>query len=346
MLGILKSDKTQRQEKSEPAAPGQVDTDKASQPGPLPPRRPKIGLALGAGVARGWSHIGVIKRLQEEGIPIDVVAGTSIGAVVGGAFASGSLDVVEEWACSLGEYNFFRLLDLRFGGGLFGSDKLNSLMEEKFGNVLFSDMKIPFTAVACELKSGHEVWLDTGEMSSALRASFAIPGIFEPQKRDGRWLVDGALVNPVPVSVCRAAGCDIVIAINLSEDLYGRKRAQADGAMNSDDYGVFAEHDGHAATLVNDRKSSLFRKIFGHKKDAPSLFANLMASLNIMQNRLSRSRLAGDPPDISICPRVGHIGLMEFHRASELIMEGQTAFDLALPQIRDTLAIISHRINH
>ncbi|WP_317277420.1 patatin-like phospholipase family protein [Kordiimonas aestuarii] len=341
MLGILKSDKTHS------AAEGITETPDPSEAShPPAPRRPKIGLALGAGVARGWSHIGVIKRLQAEGIPIDVVAGTSIGAVVGGAYASGSLDVVEEWACSLKEYNFFRLLDLRFGGGLFGSDKLNSLMEEKFGNVDFSQMNIPFTAVACELKSGHEIWLDEGEMSSALRASFAIPGIFEPQKRDGRWLVDGALVNPVPVSVCRAAGCDIVIAVNLSEDLYGRKRAQVDGVLKVDEYGVFAEQSDHSASLIREQKSSLFRKIFGHKKDAPSLFANLMASLNIMQNRLSRSRLAGDPPDVSICPRVGHIGLMEFHRASELIEEGEAAFDLALPQLKDALSVVSHRINH
>ncbi|WP_020400088.1 patatin-like phospholipase family protein [Kordiimonas gwangyangensis] len=338
MLGLLK--------KSDQPAPRDSETtvDAPEQPAQL--RRPKVGLALGAGVARGWAHIGVIKRLQAEGIHIDMIAGTSIGAVVGGAMASGNLDVIEEWACSLKELNFLRLLDLRFGSGLFGSDKLNRLMEEKFGNVDFSEMKIPFTAVACELKSGHEIWLDEGEMSGALRASFAIPGIFEPQKRDGRWLVDGALVNPVPVSVCRAAGCDIVIAVNLSEDLYGRNRAQAAGALKSDDYGVFTEGAEDAVLQRSPQKASMFRKFFGHKKDEPSMFANLMASLNIMQNRLSRSRLAGDPPDVSINPRIGHIGLMEFHRAPELIEEGVLAFDQALPQLRDALAIITHRINH
>jgi len=337
MLGLLKSDKSAPRD-------SQTTVDAPEQPAQL--RRPKVGLALGAGVARGWAHIGVIKRLQAEGIPIDMIAGTSIGAVVGGAMASGNLTVVEEWARSLREYNFFRLLDLRFGAGLFGSDKLNRLMEEKFGNVDFSEMQIPFTAVACELKSGHEIWLDEGEMSGALRASFAIPGIFEPQKREGRWLVDGALVNPVPVSVCRAAGCEIVIAVNLSEDLYGRNRAHAAGALKSDDYGVFTEGAEDAVLTRGTRKSSLFRKFFGHRKDEPSMFANLMASLNIMQNRLSRSRLAGDPPDVSISPRVGHIGLMEFHRAAELIEEGELAFEQALPQIRDAMAIITHRINH
>ncbi len=340
MLGLLKGDKKRAADTPDDAnAPDITITENG-------PRRPKIGLALGAGVARGWAHIGVLRRLREEGIPIDMVAGTSIGAVVGGAYASDSLNEIEEWARGLKEYNFFRLLDLRLGGGLFGSDKLNRLMDDRFGNVAFEDLKTPFTAVACELKSGHEIWLDSGDMSDAIRASFAIPGIFEPRKLNGRWLVDGALVNPVPVSVCRAAGCEIVIAVNLAEDLYGRRRAQADGALKSDDYGVFAESDDRAAMLGKTQKSSVFRKIFGHKKDAPSLFANLMASLNIMQNRLSRSRLAGDPPDVSISPKVGHIGLMEFHRASELIDEGATAFDLALPQIKDALAIISHRINH
>jgi len=308
-------------------------------------RKPKLGLALGAGVARGWSHIGVIRRLEEEGIPIDVIAGTSIGAVVGGGFASGKLAEIEDWATSLGKKSFFRFLDLKIGGsGLFGSDKLNELMKERFGNHSFADLQIPFTAVACELKTGHEVWLREGNVSDAIRASFALPGIFEPRRLDGQWLVDGALVNPVPTSVCRAEGCDVIVAVNLSEDIYGSERAKREGALETAEFGVFAESEGAAAALASKSKSPRYR-LFGHKKNAPSMFANLVASINIMQNRLSRSRLAGDPPDVTINPRCGHIGLMEFHRTTELVEVGRNAAELCLPQIKDALAIAAHRMN-
>jgi NTE family protein len=310
-----------------------------------PVRKVKIGLALGAGVARGWSHIGILRGLEREGITPDIIAGTSIGAVVGGAYACGNLDALEDWAHSLKDTSFFRFLDLKLvGSGLFGSDRLDSLMKDRFGEWAFEDLKIPFSAVACDLKTGHEVWLNSGMLSSALRASFALPGVFEPQNIDGQWLVDGALVNPVPVSVCRAAGCDLVIAVNLAEDIYGRVRARKEGALDDSGYGVFNE-----TTLLDNnppkKQKSLFRRLFRHKDSAPSLFTNMVASLNIMQNRLSRSRLAGDPPDVSITPRCGHIGLMEFHRADELIEEGDRAFEVALPQLKDAIAIIHHRIN-
>jgi len=314
-------------------------------PGTSNGRQPKIGLALGAGVARGWAHIGVINRLLEEGIKPDVIAGTSIGAVVGGALASGSLDAVESWARSLGKSKMFRFLDIRLGGsGLFGSDKLNAQMEERFGQHDFADLQTPFTAVACELKTGHEVWLNEGPISEAIRASFALPGIFEPRRVNNQWLVDGALVNPVPVSVCRAAGCDLVIAVNLAEDIFGRARARREGALETGQYGVFSD-DETAANFQSNGNRSILRRFFGHKQDAPSMFANLVASIHIMQNRLSRSRLAGDPPDVTITPRCGHVGLMEFHRASELIDEGERAFELSKLQLRDAMAIVSHRMS-
>jgi len=310
-------------------------------------RRPKIGLALGSGVARGWAHIGVLRRLAEEGIEIDFIAGTSIGAVVGGAAAAGALDEMESWARDLREYNFFRFLDLKIsGGGLFGSNRLHEIMESNFGDKNFTDLKIPFKAVACELRSGHEVWLDEGSLVDAIRASFALPGVFEPVCHKGRWLVDGALVNPVPVSLCHAAGCDMVIAVNLAEDMYGRARAGLKGKEGTGEYGVFSDVLKTPSVVGRVGTSSVFRKLFSHNNDAPSVFANMIASLNILQNRLARSRMAGDPPDVTIIPRVGHVGLMEFHRAEELIEEGRRAFDDEFSQIKDAHAIISHRMNH
>ncbi|MEX0299381.1 MAG: patatin-like phospholipase family protein [Kordiimonas sp.] len=313
--------------------------------GSIQRRKPKIGLALGAGVARGWTHIGIIRGLEAEGIIPDVVAGTSIGAVVGGAYASGNLDEVEEWARGLKNNSFFRFLDLKLGGsGLFGSDKLNELMNDKFGAKQLEDLEIPFSAVACELKSGHEVWLKSGSMSDAIRASFAMPGVFEPQEIDGQWMVDGALVNPLPISICRAEGCDLIIAVNLSEDIYGSVRAKREGALNTSEFGVYPETPCTDDSKDNGRRS-IVRRLFGHKKDAPSMFSNMIASINIMQNRLTRSRMAGDPADVLLAPRCGHVGLMEFHRADELIAEGRRCLELNLPQIRDALAIVNHRMN-
>lgn len=309
------------------------------------PRKPKIGLALGAGVARGWTHIGIIRGLSAEGIEPDIIAGTSMGAVVGGAYASGNLDAVEKWARGLKNTSFFRFLDLKLGGsGLFGGDKFNELMKEKFGDTQFEEQTTPFTAVACELKTGHEVWLKSGPLSEAIRASFALPGIFEPQEIDGQWLVDGALVNPVPVSVCRAAGCDLIIAVNLAEDIYGSVRAKREGALETGEYGVFSEQTSNRSLPGNGRRS-IVRRLFGHQKDAPSMFANLIASINIMQNRLARSRIAGDPADVLLTPRCGHVGLMEFHRAEELIEEGRRCLEINLPHLRDALAIVNHRMN-
>lgn len=317
-------------------------------------RRPKIGLALGSGVARGWSHIGVAKKLAEQGIKPDVIAGTSIGAVVGGAIAAGKLSELEQWALDLKELNFFRFLDWKLGStGLFGGNKLNELMIEKFGDINIEDLDTPFTAVACELKTGHEIWLKNGVMSDAIQASFALPGVFEPISIDGRWLVDGALVNPTPVSICRAQGCELVIAVNLAEDLYGRSKARIDSAkgkevdpFDSDDYGVFTQIIKSPSTVGRTDAGKMFKKLFKRKNDAPSMFTNMVASLSILQNRLSRSRLAGDPPDVTITPRTGHIGLMEFYRADELIKEGEIAFDEALPHLLDAIDVICHRLNH
>lgn len=309
-------------------------------------RRPKIGLALGSGVARGWAHIGIIRRLEEEGIKIDFIAGTSVGAVVGGAYAAGALDEFENWTKTLGNYSFFKFLDFKFtGGGLLGGRSLDDLMKLQFGEKDFTELDIPFTAVACELKTGHEIWLEEGKISDAIQASFAMPGIFGPVNHKKRWLVDGALVNPVPVSVCRAAGCEMVIAVNLSEDLYGRVMKVRKGAKSTGEYGVSQEMVKAAPALMPVGSKSIFRKFFSHKGSAPSLFTNMVASLNVMQNRLSRSRLAGDPPDITIAPRCGHIGLMEFHRSKELIEEGIIAFDENLSQLQDALEIITHRMN-
>lgn len=309
-------------------------------------RKPKIGLALGAGVARGWAHIGVVKDLLAAGYKPDAIAGTSIGAVVGGALAAGALEEVEDWARDLKTKNFFRFLDWKFGSsGLFGSGRLNDLMTERFGSWSIENLPTPFTAVACELKTGHEIWLNKGPMAAAIQASFALPGVFEPQRIGGRWLVDGALVNPTPVSVLRAQGCEMIIAVNLAEDLYGRVKAETAGALSTDEFGVFSELANSPSSIGRGNPKSVMKKLFRTDRGAPSMMSNMIASLSILQNRLSRSRLAGDPPDVTIDPRTGHIGLMEFDRADDLIEEGHAAFAMKKAQLDDAYAIITHRLN-
>lgn len=306
--------------------------------------RPKLGLALGSGIARGWAHIGILRAMEEQGLRPDIVVGTSIGAVVGGAYVSGGMDALETWARSLSEVNFFRYLSFKMlGGGLFGGEKLHELMANSFGKGNIEDQEIPFTAVACELRSGHEIWISKGKLVDALLASFALPGVFDPVCLDGRWLVDGALVNPVPVSVCRAMGAEIVVSVNLTSDIYGRARAEREGVLGPGKYGVFNDILRMPAMGQRQASSTIMRKLLGHKGGAPSVFANMVASLNVIQNRLSRSRLAGDPPDVSIDPRCGHIGLMEFDRAEEVIDIGYEAYMAEHDYLIDAISIVGHR---
>ena len=309
-------------------------------------RRPRIGLALGSGVARGWAHIGVLKAMQASGITPDVVTGTSIGAVVGAAHVTGTMDALETWARDLSKINFWRFLDFKIrGSGLFGGKKLYDLMEKRFGEFNIEDLDIPFIAIGCELMTGHEIWLKKGPLADAVRASFALPGVFEPFCHEGRWIVDGALVNPVPVSACRALGAEMVIAVNLAEDIYGRARAEREGMVGTGQYGVFTEIMKPETITDKPLSQPFVKKLLTHTADAPSLFANMVASLNIVQNRLARSRLAGDPPDITITPKAGHIGLMEFHRGAELIELGERAFAEEYDTVQDALAIIGYRMN-
>jgi len=190
-------------------------------------RKPTIGLALGGGAARGFAHIGILRTLLANGIVPDIVVGTSIGAVVGGSYAAGHLDTLEAWARGLLPRNIFSYLDIRLSGsGLIGGSKLAAQLEASFGNILIDELPLKFAAVSTEVNTGHEIWLTDGKLVEAVRASYALPGIFEPVLIGDRWLVDGALVNPVPVSVARALGAEIVIACNVSTDVFGHRRAR------------------------------------------------------------------------------------------------------------------------
>jgi NTE family protein len=280
---------------------------------PKPEKRTGISLALGGGCARGWAHIGVLRALDEAGIEVLMIAGTSIGALVGGCYLAGKLDELEEFARSLTKRRIFGLLDLNLrGSGLFGGMKLDARLREHMVGIRFEDLTKPFVAVGAEIRTGHEIWLSSGSLITAMRASYALPGVFEPVNCNGRILVDGALVNPVPVSVCRAYEQPLVVAVNLHYDLFGRaaviKHSAGELVIEKD-----APRPGQADPDHQAHQTRL------------GITGVMVEAFNIIQDRISRARLAGDPPDMSLQPKLSHIGLTEFHRADEAISLGYQA---------------------
>jgi NTE family protein len=287
------------------------------------PRKPKIGLALGAGGARGWAHIGAIQALNAQGIRPDIVCGTSMGSLVGAAYAAGELERLEEWAISLGWRDVFGLMDFTWHGGLIRGRKLFEFMRARFGLRDIASLPLPYGAVATELATGREVWLREGHVLDAVRASIAIPGVFAPVLRDGELLVDGALVNPVPVSMCRALGADLVIAVDLGWAKLGYYRERArdrEDAADDDKRGWWSRFLPGRADEAD-----------GESPDMPSALGVFFSSLDIMQVRVGRSRLAGEPADALITPILPDFAMMDFHRARSAIDEGRAAAERARP---------------
>ena len=293
----------------------------------------RIGLALGSGAARGWAHIGVLRALEAEGIKPDVVAGSSIGAFVGAAVATGNLDKLAGWVEGLGWHSVVSFLDVSFRGGLIKGEKIIQHFEREFVDLDFSELRLPFACVATELQTGREVWLREGSVAKAVRASIALPGLFAPVFENERLLVDGGLVNPVPVSLCRAMGADVVLAVDLGSDIVGRARRRL--PLETSEVSEEEAEKSWAQRLLE-------RVGFNGEKETPgetlpSLLDVLTTSINIMQVRIARSRLAGDPADVQISPRVGQVGPMDYHRAAESIAEGEAAVARVMPAIRYAL---------
>jgi NTE family protein len=277
----------------------------------IKPESRGIALALGGGVAKGWAHIGVLRALDEHKIPVRMIAGTSIGALVGGCYLAGKLDALEEFARNLTKKRIFGLLDFHLGGnGLLGGLKLDQRLKAHLDHITFADLPKPFVCVASEIRTGHEIWLSSGSLVNAMRASFALPGVFEPVVCNNRLLVDGALVNPVPVSVCRAYEQMAVVAVNLHYDHFGRAAVVRHDAGPTEKE---RQEAGSPALSVMDRSQRL------------GITGTMVEAFNIIQDRISRAKLAGDPPDLAIHPKLGNIGLTEFHRADELIQIGREA---------------------
>jgi len=303
----------------------------------------KVGIALGSGSARGWSHIGVVRSLQEAKIPIDYACGASVGALVAGSLAAGFLDPLDRWVRKLSWSHIIGFMDVLIPrSGLIEGEKISGYLRQVISDPLIENLPIPFVAVATDLKTGKEVWIREGSLIDAVRASISLPGIFTPFARNGQWLVDGGLVNPVPVSLCRAMGAEIVVAVNLNSDIMRkpRLRQMADPPANGN--GVSPRAQGRWAAFLSKTAQqgnlTLFRQLFQEQPERdPTLFDVMATSVKIMQDAITRQRLLDDPPDILIRPKLADIGLMEFNRAGEAIDEGKRATDLAIPMLRDLM---------
>ena len=304
------------------------------------PSKPSVGLALGGGVARGWAHIGVVQRLQELGVKPDIVCGTSVGALVGGFWLADALPELEAWARSLTKRRMLTYFDLMLNGsGLMGGRRLQKTMRGYLNETRIEDLPQRFVAITAEMSTGHETWLMDGDLSDAIEAAYALPGVFPPRNINGRWLIDGALVNPLPVSVCRALGARLVIAIGLHADAFGRAavlRRERFDADASDEIEPEPATDKPAWGAT-----ALMRKMFQSSGPTPGLGSVMLASFNIVMDRVTRSRLAGDPADVLILPKVGEFQLLDFDRADELIQAGKNAVDDALPEIETALEYLA-----
>jgi len=294
----------------------------------MPAHPPRIGLALGAGAARGWAHIGVIRALERAGIAPQVVCGTSIGALVGAAYAAGRIADLDAWVQGLKWASVVDLVDWRMSGGLMQGSKLVEFFRARFEDRGIEHLAKPFGCVATELTTGREVWLQHGPVIDAVRASIALPGLLTPVVHDDRLLIDGGLVDPVPVTLCRALGAEIVVAVDLNWDLVGRraKVPDAETAVASHGTGAWIE-------AVFDR----FRQRTVSATEIPSLLDVLTTSLNIMQVRITQSRLAGEPADVLVRPRLSGIAAMDFHRGGIAAAEGERAMEQLLPTLREML---------
>jgi NTE family protein len=306
----------------------------------------RIGIALGSGSARGWAHIGVLRALSDIGIHPGFVAGSSIGALVGAAYASDQLDALENWTNSLTWKDILTFMDVSLlEGGFVQGKKLMAFASRHVGNRDIQSLRIPFAAVATDLYTGREVWLRKGDLLDSIRASIALPGLFSPIKLDGQWLVDGGLVDPVPISLCRAMGAEVVIAVNLNGDIVGKHIDKRKNHIEpkrdkeiAEDADVWTIMSNQITNRLNEQKEAFLSQLLGKSKDTPGFFNVMAGAINIMQDRITRSRMAGDPPEVILNPRLSSLGLMEFDQAATAIEEGYVCVEQMRPALEQMLS--------
>ncbi len=299
----------------------------------------KVGLALGGGAARGLSHIGVLEVLDEAGIKPVAIAGTSMGALVGAAYAAGRLDALRSWAIAADRPTVMSLLDISLTkGGVIDGQRIHDLLLELGIDQPIESFPVAYAAVATDLADGREIWLEKGPVAMAVRASISMPGILTPVLLENRWLVDGGLVNQVPVSTCRALGADFVIAVSVGEGLLRRRRDRLRVVDNDGEAARMPQLLGQMPAVLREPAQRILPLLVREGPEAPGYFDVLVNSLTIMQQKITRSRLAGEPPHVLIAPQVTAINLMEFDRAAEAIAAGRAAAEKDLGTIATMLS--------
>jgi NTE family protein len=309
---------------------------------------PRIGLALGSGSARGWAHLGVLHALEERGIRPAVVTGASVGALVAAAYASGQWLELERWVRTLTRVDVWRLLDTTFrGGGVMRGNRLMQAIGEQIQDRRIEELPIGFAAVAADLNSGAEIWLRQGSMLAAVRASSGMPGLFTPMWHQDRWMIDGGVVNPVPVTLCRALGAERVIAVNLNvpvSDRWASRRRRAETtAVPAVPHPPRSEEGSEEAGWAfmdkwSELMSGLVDSMRPERSDEPGLFEVMAASIHIMQDHIARDRMREDPPDLSLDPNLSEFALMDFHRAAEAIVVGRKTVEAAAAELESVIA--------
>lgn len=292
-------------------------------------RRPLIGLALGSGGARGWCHIGVLRALAELGIEPDMVAGCSMGALVGAAWADGKIDGLEDWVRALTMSRFARLLDVSLGaGGLVEARGIETLLRDLGVAEQIEDLRKGFAAVATDMETGREIWLRDGPTYPAVRASVGIPGVFSPKRHRNMWLLDGGLTNPVPVSTLRAMGAEVIIAVDPNAKPFGKIWQPPKPRLSTGD---------RAASVLPD----IIQQALGLDPDPkpepvkPNYYQVLAAAIDVMTEQIRRARLAGDPPHILLNARFTDLPVLELYRGDEAIREGHRMVAAQADNIRE-----------
>ena len=296
----------------------------------------KIGLALGGGAARGWAHIGAIKALEEAGIPISYVAGTSIGSLIGGVYASGKLNELESLALSMDWKNVIGYLDMAyFKNGLLDGEKVIKILKKGFIKKNIKNTQIPYAAVATELKSGKEKVFLNGDMGNAIRSSISIPGIFTTLKLNNKDYVDGGLVNPLPVSVVKKMGADIVIAVDLNYEIFGKKplfkSRNPKGKYKSD----FLKKMEITYLKFESKLKTKLNKWMDNRW--PTIFDVIGNSVNIMQHKITNQNLKKDKPDFLIRTKLGYVQPFDFQLAEQVIDHGYSQTKKIIPKLKKLL---------
>ncbi|BBO69495.1 phosphoesterase [Desulfosarcina alkanivorans] len=296
-----------------------------------PPSRKTVALVLGSGSSRGWAHIGAIEALVEEGIPIDFISGCSVGSYVGAIFASGSLDSLKHFVLSMDGRKVFSYFDVVFprSGLLDGTKKVAELFSMHTAVERFSELNIPVMMVATDLQRGEKIVLKSGPLLPALRATMSVPGLFAPARVKGRWLVDGGVVDPVPVGVARATEADVVIAVDLNSGIASRRMRippveeevtpLQDGPKFKSE--LLVKLTDYYETAESNFKHKI-NELLGRDSGMPDIIDTVMSSINIMQERITRINLAVEPPDVLIQPRLGALKMMDFDQVELAIEEG------------------------